>query len=153
VGWKKYLVLVWLNQWSKLTICVKEMCEYHIQMVPLSCTWRTIKSRHGAKLCYVLKAWTFLVEKCNVCSSFIEYAHKCSIHFLRGKGDIWMKLDIWILKTIMVLQMKTCVAQALKTSAENRHLTISLERTALDISNTEKEINALFAWLINHQPI
>jgi E3 ubiquitin-protein ligase BRE1 len=49
--------------------------------------------------------------------------------------------------------MKTCVAQALKTSAENRHLTISLERTALDISNTEKEINALFAWLINHQPI
>lgn len=41
------------------------------------------------------------------------------------------------------LQMKTCVAQAIKTSAENRHLTISLERTALDISNTEKELKWL----------
>ncbi|KAK8445710.1 hypothetical protein SEVIR_9G372800v4 [Setaria viridis] len=40
-------------------------------------------------------------------------------------------------------QMKTCVAQAIKTSAENRHLTISLERTALDMSNTEKELKWL----------
>ncbi|CAO2166278.1 unnamed protein product [Urochloa humidicola] len=40
-------------------------------------------------------------------------------------------------------QMKTCVAQAIKTSAENRHLTISLERTVLDVSNTEKELKWL----------
>ncbi|OEL34837.1 E3 ubiquitin-protein ligase BRE1-like 2 [Dichanthelium oligosanthes] len=40
-------------------------------------------------------------------------------------------------------QMKTCVAQAIKTSAENRHLTISLERTALDVSNAEKELKWL----------
>ncbi|KAF8783823.1 hypothetical protein HU200_000263 [Digitaria exilis] len=40
-------------------------------------------------------------------------------------------------------QMKTCVAQAIKTSAENRHLTISLERTALDVSTTEKELKWL----------
>ncbi|KAL6593689.1 hypothetical protein ACP70R_048590 [Stipagrostis hirtigluma subsp. patula] len=40
-------------------------------------------------------------------------------------------------------QMKTCVAQAIKTSVENRHLTVSLERTALEISNTEKELKWL----------
>ncbi|CAL5060003.1 unnamed protein product [Urochloa decumbens] len=40
-------------------------------------------------------------------------------------------------------QMKTCVAQAIKTSAENRHLTISMERTVLDVSNTEKELKWL----------
>ncbi|PAN04309.1 hypothetical protein PAHAL_1G057100 [Panicum hallii] len=40
-------------------------------------------------------------------------------------------------------QMKICVAQAIKTSAENRHLTISLERTALEVSNTEKELKWL----------
>ncbi|TVU46597.1 hypothetical protein EJB05_06140 [Eragrostis curvula] len=40
-------------------------------------------------------------------------------------------------------QMKACVAQAVKTSAENRHLTISLERTALEVSNTEKELKWL----------
>ncbi|KAK3134818.1 hypothetical protein QOZ80_5BG0411100 [Eleusine coracana subsp. coracana] len=40
-------------------------------------------------------------------------------------------------------QMKTYVAQAIKTSAENRHLTISLERTALEVSNTEKELKWL----------
>ncbi|GJN15236.1 hypothetical protein PR202_gb02131 [Eleusine coracana subsp. coracana] len=41
------------------------------------------------------------------------------------------------------VQMKTYVAQAIKTSAENRHLTISLERTALEVSNTEKELKWL----------
>ncbi|KAG2656404.1 hypothetical protein PVAP13_1KG078600 [Panicum virgatum] len=40
-------------------------------------------------------------------------------------------------------QMKICVAQAIKTSAENRHLAISLERTALEVSNTEKELKWL----------
>lgn len=40
-------------------------------------------------------------------------------------------------------QMKTYVAQAIKTSAENRHLTISLERTVLEVSNTEKELKWL----------
>ncbi|ONL98848.1 E3 ubiquitin-protein ligase BRE1-like 2 [Zea mays] len=40
-------------------------------------------------------------------------------------------------------QMKTCVAQAIKTSAENRHLTISLERIALELSNTDKELKWL----------
>ncbi|XP_062215356.1 E3 ubiquitin-protein ligase BRE1-like 2 isoform X4 [Phragmites australis] len=40
-------------------------------------------------------------------------------------------------------QMKTCVAQAIKTSADNRHLTIILERTALEVSNTEKELKWL----------
>jgi E3 ubiquitin-protein ligase BRE1 len=39
--------------------------------------------------------------------------------------------------------MKTCVAQAIKTSAESRRLTISLERTALEVSNTEKELKWL----------
>jgi len=43
----------------------------------------------------------------------------------------------------MILQMKICVAQAIKTSAENRHLAISLERTALEVSNTEKELKWL----------
>ncbi|KAL6878521.1 hypothetical protein ACP4OV_012691 [Aristida adscensionis] len=40
-------------------------------------------------------------------------------------------------------QMKTYVTQAIKRSAENRHLTISLERTALEVSNTEKELKWL----------
>jgi E3 ubiquitin-protein ligase BRE1 len=39
--------------------------------------------------------------------------------------------------------MKTCVAQAIKTSAENRRLTISLERITLEVSNTEKELKWL----------
>ncbi|XP_062211518.1 E3 ubiquitin-protein ligase BRE1-like 2 isoform X2 [Phragmites australis] len=40
-------------------------------------------------------------------------------------------------------QMKTCVVQAIKTSAENRNLTINLERTALEVSNSEKELKWL----------
>ncbi|XP_066378709.1 E3 ubiquitin-protein ligase BRE1-like 2 isoform X3 [Miscanthus floridulus] len=40
-------------------------------------------------------------------------------------------------------QMNTCVAQAIKTSAENTHLTISLERITLEVSNTDK----LLKWL------
>ncbi|KAG0550731.1 hypothetical protein BDA96_01G363600 [Sorghum bicolor] len=40
-------------------------------------------------------------------------------------------------------QMNTCVAQAIKTSAENRHLTISLERIAVEVSNTDKELKWL----------
>jgi E3 ubiquitin-protein ligase BRE1 len=39
--------------------------------------------------------------------------------------------------------MKTCVTQAIKTSAENRRLTISLERITLEVSNTEKELKWL----------
>ena len=39
--------------------------------------------------------------------------------------------------------MNTCVAQAIKTSAENRHLTISLERIVLEVSNTDKELKWL----------
>jgi E3 ubiquitin-protein ligase BRE1 len=39
--------------------------------------------------------------------------------------------------------MNTCVAQAIKTSAENRHLTISLERIAVEVSNTDKELKWL----------
>ncbi|KAJ1296727.1 hypothetical protein BS78_01G324600 [Paspalum vaginatum] len=40
-------------------------------------------------------------------------------------------------------QMNTCIAQAIKTSAENKHLTITLERTALEASDTEKELKWL----------
>ncbi|KAL5232002.1 hypothetical protein ABZP36_030778 [Zizania latifolia] len=40
-------------------------------------------------------------------------------------------------------QMKTYVAQAMKSSSENRHLAISLERTMLELSDAEKEYKCL----------
>uniref|UniRef100_A0A0E0IWM1 E3 ubiquitin protein ligase n=1 Tax=Oryza nivara TaxID=4536 RepID=A0A0E0IWM1_ORYNI len=40
-------------------------------------------------------------------------------------------------------QMKTYVAQAMKSSSENRHLAISLERTMLEVSDAEKELKWL----------
>ncbi|KAG8092228.1 hypothetical protein GUJ93_ZPchr0012g19682 [Zizania palustris] len=40
-------------------------------------------------------------------------------------------------------QMKTYVAQAMKSSSENRHLAISLERTMLELSDAEKEYKYL----------
>ncbi len=39
--------------------------------------------------------------------------------------------------------MKTYVAQAMKSSSENRHLAISLERTMLEVSDAEKELKWL----------
>lgn len=40
-------------------------------------------------------------------------------------------------------QMKTYVAQAVKSSSENRHLAINLERTTLEVSYAEKELKWL----------
>ena len=39
--------------------------------------------------------------------------------------------------------MKAYVAQAVKTSSENRHHVINLERTLMEVSDTEKELKWL----------
>lgn len=64
-----------------------------------------------------------------------------SIIYFSAYARKWANFNSGLLRWF--LQMNTCVAQAIKTSAENRHLTISLERTALEISNTEKELKWL----------